>query len=436
MLINLDQWQQEFINYQGNKLLVSGRQTGKSEAAGYDNGEFALNNEGVTCLIISKTERQAEELLIKAMNYVIEKEPRRVGLGEYKTLKHCLWIMPKTKGGKPSRIICLPTGIAGEGIKGLTIHKLTIDEAQLPDDDVFYNISPMLLTTGGHISLIGTPKGKKGYFWKAFNGEIGEWKKWHVSSEEVINARPVSESWQQWRRDAALKFLEDEKKRLPSKWYDQEYRGFFIEPVTRMFSSELLKSKMVLKRREPQARSQRFIGVDVGRIVDPTAIELFEEENGVIKQFESKLYKEVSIPQTAKLTKDLSKLYNVRFAGIDGGGMGVGVVDLLLEDDEMKRVVMDLNNARRSTSYRDNGKAKLLKEDMYFNLLSLLMAGKVLLLDDEEILESLSSVYIEYLDGKTTPIITAINNHHAEGIIRGVYLANKYKDLNFGFHWI
>ena len=70
--MDLDDWQKDFIEYDGDKILVAGRQTGKSEAQAYDNAHFAATYEGVNVLLISKTERQSQELLIKTLNYLLE----------------------------------------------------------------------------------------------------------------------------------------------------------------------------------------------------------------------------------------------------------------------------------------------------------------------------------------------------------------------------
>ena len=187
-MLNLDPWQAEYVACKTHKILVSGRQTGKSEAAAIDNGEFVAHNPNVTALIISKTERQAEELLTKTLLYVGENYKGMIKHGLHKPIKSRFELTNNSK------VISLPVGLAGEGVRYLTCHKLTCDEAQIVNSHVFTAVTPMLLTTGGTIALLGTPQGKKGYFYECFLNKLNQFKVIHVNSIDVINNRPITES--------------------------------------------------------------------------------------------------------------------------------------------------------------------------------------------------------------------------------------------------
>jgi len=435
-MIALDSWQQDFINYKGHKVLVAGRQTGKSECSAYDNAEFAANNPGTNCLIISKTQRQSEELLIKTLNYLLEKYPKRIGKGKLKPLKHSVWVMPEKKGQKPSRIMCQPTGLAGEGIRGYTIHKLSVDECQAVGDDVMTAVTPMLLTTGGFISLTGTPKGRQGYFWNAFENKTGHFKVFHVNSLEVIKNRPISKTWQEWRREDALNHLKQEQQRMTEKQFRQEYMGEFIEDLDSVFSDELIANSCVLFRGDAEKR-KLYLGVDVGRTTDPTTLQIISAANpNRMMQVESFVYKELTIPQTVDKVKQLHSIYNFKKMGIDGGGLGSGVVDMLMMERSMQEKVKDLNNATRLVDVRtkqlkeSQKKKTLLKEQMYFNLQSLMHQGKIKLLADEDIKVSLRSCQMEYKEDSDEVMIYGNDTHIAEGLIRAAWLAVQEKSLD------
>ena len=420
--LQLDQWQKDYIAYKGDKILVAGRQTGKSEAQAYDNAEFAATHPGTTCLLISKTQRQSEELLIKTLNFIQTFYPEKLGRGKYKTLKHVIWIMHK--GQKPSRVMCLPTGLAGEGIRTFTVHKLSVDEAQLPPDAVFAAVTPMMLTTGGKLSLTGTPKGKKGFFWKAYENKTGNWKVFHVNSEEVIEKRPITLTWPEWRRIAAKKHLETEKAWMSAKQYKQEYMGEFIEDFDQVFSNDLIKKCCVLKRRETMLNGQYFLGVDVGRTIDPSTFEILDmKDEHDIEQVDSYARKEYKITETADEVLEINEKYKLQFAGIDGAGIGAGVVDILLKEDSVKRIVQDLNNASRDVAIKKFGKKQaksktLLKEDMYRALLIAMERGWIKLLDDDELTTSLASIQTEYTEGSQEVRYFGNKTHLAEGLIR------------------
>ncbi len=110
--------------------------------------------------------------------------------------------------------------------------------------------------------------------------------------------------------------------------------------------------------------------------------------------------------------------------------MGVGVFDVLLEDEQTKRKVVAINNATRSIDKKDRRK-KLLKEDLYNNLLVLMQQGKIKLYPDSETYDSLTGMQVEYQGDTLT--ITGNNSHIAEALIRAAWLAAKDKHLNL---WI
>lgn len=421
-MIILDKWQEDFIKCQENKVLVAGRQTGKSEAQAWDNAEFALTHPGTTALIISKTERQAEELIAKVLLYLTEKWPSRIGKGRERPLKGIVWVTHKY--AKSSRIMCLPVGDSAQGARGYTIHKLSIDEAQLPSDDVFNSLMPSLLTTGGKVSLTGTPQGKRGFFWKAFENKDKQWKVFRVNSEEVVNNRPINDSWTDWKKKAALDFLAQQKSMMSSKWYRQEFLAEFIEDLDQLLSDKQLQEICVLDRRENIKINRRYtIGVDVGRTHDPSTFEIFDGTAEIIEQVENLVRFEYPITATADEIINLDKKYGFEMIGVDGGGMGAGVVDILLREADVRRRTVDLNNAKRNYEWGEKARSKnLLKEDMYRNLITLVERGKVKLLKDESVYMSLKSCQIEHVEGSKEVLIHGRDTHVAEGIIRALWL--------------
>ena len=136
-MIKLDKWQEEILKTEGSILLCSGRQVGKSTIIARKASNYAEQSKK-SILIISATERQAEELFIKTLNYI---NPFMLMKGKNKPTKHTI----KLKNG--SIIRCLPTGLAGIGIRGFTIDILIADEAAFIPEEVWLAVTPMLLTT-------------------------------------------------------------------------------------------------------------------------------------------------------------------------------------------------------------------------------------------------------------------------------------------------
>jgi len=425
MGLKLDDWQKEVLNAKGHICLCSGRQTGKSTIIARRDAEFAVKNANKSILIISSTERQSEELFIKVLNYLEEKYRHLIKRGKERPTKHII----RLHNG--SIIRCLPTGLAGIGIRGFTIDRLTADEAAFIPEEVWQAVTPMLLTTGGDIVLLSTPKGKQGYFYECYNSP--DFSTFHVNSEEVIKNRPICASWKEKQREGALAHLEREKKKMSSLQYAQEYLGEFIDELQRLFSDKLIKKACTLSRRNLLIPSTYFLGVDVARLGgDQSTFEIVDTRSDNLLHVESIITEKTRLTDTAKEVIRLEKKYKFRQIGIDDRGVGAGVLDMLLSEDETKRKVVGLDNAKRALN-RDETKVKsLLKEDMYMNFLALLEQGKLHLLDDDEVRLSLASVQYEYQTGekKTTQFrIFGEYTHVVEGLIRAVWLA-KHKPLN------
>src|SRR3990167_8864974 len=200
--LQLDAWQKQVLEHKGNKVICSGRQTGKSTVVSILASEFAVKTPKKHVLIVSVTEDQAMELLIKVQLYIADNYPKRFKTGKDRPTKSVLKL---TNG---SIIRTKAVGQSGLGVRGFTIDMLIADEAAFMPEDVWPAVTPMLLTTGGDIILLSTPHGKKGYFYECYHDE--NFKTFHINSVDVMEQRPISESWHPIQRDKARSFIESE----------------------------------------------------------------------------------------------------------------------------------------------------------------------------------------------------------------------------------
>lgn len=425
-MIELDQWQRRILETKGNICLVSGRQIGKSLIVSIKAGDYALQNPNKSVLIISATERQAEELFTKVLYYVQDMDKSAIRKGKDKPTKHKLVL----KNG--SIIRCLPTGLAGIGIRGFTIDLLIADECAYINEEVFSAVTPMLLTTGGDMILLSTPRGREGYLYKRYNDP--NFTTFHLSTEQVIKDRPISPSWTLQQREYALKHLEEEKARMSSLEYEQEYRGQFISDLKTFFSEELIKRCMKNRNKAIREGNTYFLGVDVSRLgKDLTSFEIIDRthRNRLI-HVENITTSRKYLTDTAKTIIELNKRYNFKKIYIDDGGVGGGVFDYLLEVPEVKRKIVAINNKSRPLDKDDKYKKKMLKHDLYNNMLGLMERGELELLDDDEVYLSLKSTQYEYIKspkGEVNLRIFSENNHITEGLVRACW-CSKDKTLN------
>ncbi len=410
METKLDDWQKKVLKTDGNLCLRSGRQVGKSFIISIKAAEYAIKHPKKNIMMISAVERQAQLLFEKTLNYLLDNYPKYIKKGKDKPTKHKILL------NNGSVINCLPTGLTGYGIRGYTVDLLIADEAAFIPEEVWTAVTPMLAITRGNIILLSTPHGREGYFYRCFGDP--NFKTFHVSSEECPRKND--------------EFLAREKERMTRLQYAQEYLGEFIDELRQFFPNHLIKECCVLKRRKDRLpRTDYFLGVDVARMGnDESTFEILDiTYRNQIQQVENLITKKTMTTETTRQVLMLEDLYKFNKIYIDDGGLGVGVFDQLLEEEKTRRKVVPINNARRSLDRADNPKKKkLMKEDLYNNLLRLMERREIKLLEDDEIILSLRSIQFEYtVEGNLK--LFGNYSHIAEGLIRAAW-GVKDKTLN------
>lgn len=415
MKLKLDDWQKEVLQTKGNLVLRSGRQVGKSTIISIKAAEFAATQKAKTILVISSVERQAYLLFEKILAYLYDNYKSLIKRGSDRPTKHRVKLM------NGSVIHCLPTGLTGAGIRGYTVDCLIADEAAFIPDEVWTAVTPMLAVTRGKIILLSTPHGREGYFYRCFDDET--FTTFHISSEECPRKDDV--------------FLKHEKERMTKLQYAQEYLGEFIDELRQFFPTNLIKQTCILEPRKIKRPNRSyFLGVDVaGRGADDSTFEILDITNKKdIEQVHHEITNNTKTTETTRKIISLERTYHFKKIYVDDGGMGFGVLSELLDEKETKRKTEGINNARRIYERDSSGKEikykrkRLMKEELYNNLLSLMERDEIKLLDDDEIMFSLKSIQYEYTDDGQIKIFSS-DSHITEGIIRSAW-GSKSKSLN------
>lgn len=411
--LTLDPWQKKYIETKGNCFLLCGRQSGKSVAASVKAGELAVKNKNYTILMIAFTEKQAYNLFFKTLMYLEAVHPGKIKKGEDKPTKHII----NLKNG--SKIMCYAAGLTGYGLVGYTADKLMIDEAAPMAREVFISVSPMLSVTGGSMDLLSTPRGKAGFFYEcsddpALGNKIrDDFTRFYISAEDCPRH--------------SKRYLEEEKKRMSELEYAQEYLARFLHDLRRLFSDKIIQKCCILKRRkEILKRRIYYMGNDIGGLggAENTFEILDRTDRENIVQVENETTtKKLTTATTARIMQ-FNMLYKFKRIYVDDGGPGFGVFSELLSDNRTKRKVIAINNASRPLDHDESRSKKILKEDLYQNLLVLMEQGKIKLLDDDELIASLASVQGEYIkkEGQQTQFrIFGNYTHIVEGLIRAAW---------------
>lgn len=417
-LTSMDDWQKKLLLIDRNFILMCGRQVGKSEIVAKKLADFLLNNPDKKIMIVSGVERQASGLYNKTLRYIEQSYPKDLCTGKDKPLRTTFKLKNK------SILITEPVGLDGSGARQHTLNGVVFEEMQLIPEEAFGAITPMLLTTGGFMWLLGTAWATDGYVYERLSDP--DFEVIRINSEVVAELRPEPQ------RTDMLKHLEKERRRLGEAMYMQEYLAIPSDKVRQIFPDKLIKKCMVLKRREGILSNRRHVcGVDpAGLGEDEGAITILDtEDKDKINQVDFIVTKKTYTYETTDIIINLEKMYDFKKIYIDDGGVGFGVFSDLMKNDETRSKTVALNNSSRSLNRDDSQRKRILKEDMYINLLSLMEQGKIKLLDDEEIRLSLKSAKFEYHEDTKKLLITSKYNHPVESLVRAAW-DGESKELN------
>lgn len=437
MVLILDDWQDKFCKTKGDKILCTGRQVGKSTVCAKDAIDWAREHPNSNILMIAPTERQAYGLFRKALAYAINNFPNEIKEGKDKPTKERFVL---TNGAE---IYCLPVGIEGLSIRFMTVHRLYADEASRIPDAVWDAVQPALLTTGGDTILLSTPAGKSGEFYRTWINEdhaYDSFTRFSVSSEEVIHNRPLTDTWTEESRTKAIRKLKQAKARMSQKIYAQEFLGEFIDALFRLFSDELIKKVCILSKEE-KIDGKYYMGCDIARLGgDEITYEIIKKvDNKTFLHVENIFDKRKALTETYQKIIDLTKLWKMRKVGIDAGSgsLGVALLDFLHTEPSTMNKVVALTNQKRQTDADGKKSTTLMKEDMYFSMLSMMEHGELKLLKEQSVIDSLRSVNYGYedddeelKDSRAKVKIYGNYTHIAEGLVRAAWLAKQDKGLN------
>lgn len=437
-MIVLDEWQKEFLDYEGDKLLCTGRRVGKTYIMARGAVDRMLKKK-IDVIIFSLTEEQAMIILSMAKEYLAQVAPRAAETKKIDTNKKTLTL----KNGSVMR--CRPAGDTGDSGRGFEADIMIVDEAARMGKFFWIAVRPIILMTGGEVWLGSTPFGKQGYFWEMFNESYNlhlpeaRFKVFYTTTEKVIQERAITPLWTEQHKEKVLKTLEQDKRTMSKLEYGQEYQGLFMEDLMQFFTDDMIRMCQTLERpNKIDPNKTYFAGQDIARLgEDETTTEIGYLLNDEIFQVENIVTKHAYLTETFKQNKEIHRLYNLNKFFIDDEGIGIGVFDMMMDDDDLKHITIGINNSKKVIDA--DGKEKgILKTELYYNLRRLLESNKIHLLKDDTIFNSLKSVQYEYsLDVKGNPVIKihGNNTHIAEGLIR-LAQAIKYKQLNISVYSI
>jgi Terminase large subunit, T4likevirus-type, N-terminal len=229
-----DDWQAEILLREEHprKLLLCGRQTGKTSVAALLGLHKALTRPASTVLIVAPTERQAKIAFSHASTFYRRagapiglRSDRRTGMELHNgSVVECMAAIERT-------------------VRGHSIDLLICDEAAAIMDHDYHGILPGLIATRGEQILLSTPRGRRGFFHERWSSEDEGWFKRSVRSDEVDRIR--AEDLETFRRVMPLDVYEQE---FELKWLDTAGGLFSYSDIERALEAgeeiEAIKFKL------------------------------------------------------------------------------------------------------------------------------------------------------------------------------------------------
>ncbi len=209
-----DPWQTKVMRSPSKQILLNcSRQAGKSTVTAIIGLHRALYRPRSLVLLVSPSLRQSRELFGKVQDFMKSLDTQPM-LDEDNRLSMAL--------GNSSRVVALPGD--GDTIRGFSSPALIIeDEGSYVSDGLYRAIRPMLAVSAGRLILLGTPNGRRGHFFEAWQSDE-DWERIEVPASECPRISPA--------------FLEAEKAALGESWFRQEYECQFLDAVGALFRYE------------------------------------------------------------------------------------------------------------------------------------------------------------------------------------------------------
>lgn len=290
--------------------------------------------------------------------------------------------------------------------RGNTADELIIDEAAYLSDDKYLGAIPILAATEGTETLLSTPFGKQGRFFRSSLFESG-YSVYHIPANIVPH---LSKEF--------LKSMEDS---MTKNEYLQEFMAEFIEDSDNYLPHNIIRSSIgdipQLNEPDKDATASHYLGVDVARYGnDETVYTISRQIRGYDKIEVVYVHSEEKRPttHTIGMIKELHKLWRFQGIYVDETSLGGGVVDSLVEGKIPVTPVTFNEKCKISSNPGDSN-----KEAMYKNLKWLMeknadivdwniknknMAPKELILaipNNKRLIQQLSELKFKYSEGNT-----------------------------------
>jgi len=300
----------------------------------------------------------------------------------------------KLKNG--SKIIPISGG-SPNSVRSLRAPVLVLDEfAYCEYQSEILSAGERCLSEGGAVTIISTPRTSdtiNDLFWKIYmNAENMNYKRYFfpifpkgsVNLNKSLfeqNLKPIA-SW------INMEMLEKDRSRDVLA-FSKENLGEPMDESVAFLSWNLIKKCCILKEfQKPLPDYPIFLGIDVGRTNDLTAIIGFQQIDNKFYQVLLKTMRGVDLPQQSIEIQSLDKKYDFHNINIDSTGLGLGLYEFVKQEigGKVHKVIF----------------SKETKQKMGVNFRNLMQDERVFLLKEDNFMDILHSIPYDTLQGERT----------------------------------
>jgi hypothetical protein len=211
-----DPWQARVLRSQAERIMIlAARQVGKSLVCAALALRTMLLEAPALVLVVSPSDRQSGEFVrkVKSFYYVLRDPEVPHVVGNSALQLHL---------SNGSRLVGLPDSEAK--IRGFSdVRLLFFEEASRVPAALFHTCTPMLAVSHGRQVALSTACGKQGWYFEAWEHD----QSWHKENVTAKQCPRISRA-----------FLEAEKRKMPERWFAQEYDNAFLDPLDSVFRQE------------------------------------------------------------------------------------------------------------------------------------------------------------------------------------------------------
>jgi len=301
----------------------------------------------------------------------------------------------KLKNG--STIIPISGG-SPDSIRSLRSPILILDEyAYNPEQKAILGAGERTLSEGGQITIISTPRTSDilgDEYWRIWmHAESMGYKKYEfpIFPKGSVN---INKSLLEQNLPLPIAYwidlpqLESDRSRDPLMFARENLCEVLDESVA-FLSWELIKKCCILKDfQKPLPDNPIYVGIDVGRMQDLTAIEGFQLIEGKYYHIFEKIMRGIDIPTQVHEIKSLNDKYDFHSINIDQTGIGLGLKEYARKE---------IGGKVRGTVFTKESKTK-----MATNLRNKMQDDEVYLIKEDHFMDVIHSVPYSTLQGERT----------------------------------